>query len=64
MTIGQFYRTILATITGLGDGAFSGPPGNQVALDGVVTVTDVTTAEQAINSHPEQRRTARPPWPQ
>ncbi len=50
MTIGQFYRTILATITGLGDGAFSGPPGNQVALDGVVTVTDVTTAEQAINT--------------
>jgi hypothetical protein len=50
MTIGQFYRTILATILHLGDGAFSGPPANQVALDGVVTVTDVTTAKQAINT--------------
>jgi bacterioferritin (cytochrome b1) len=50
MTIGEFYRTILTTIDHLGDGAFSGPPGNQVALDGVVTVTDKTTAEQAINT--------------
>jgi len=50
MTIGQFYRTILHTIDHLGAGAFSGPPDNQVALDGVVTVTDVATAEQAINT--------------
>jgi bacterioferritin (cytochrome b1) len=50
MTIGQFYRTILHTVDHLGAGAFSGPPGNQVALDGVVTVTGVSTAEQAINT--------------
>jgi bacterioferritin (cytochrome b1) len=49
-TIGQFYRTILETITNLPDGAFSGSPDNQVALDGVVTVTDVTTAKLAINT--------------
>jgi bacterioferritin (cytochrome b1) len=50
MTIGQFYRTILAIIGDLGPGAFSGPPDRQVALDGVVTVTDATTAEQAIST--------------
>ena len=50
LTIGQFYRTILAIIADLGDQAFTGPPGHQVALDGVVTVADVTTATQAINT--------------
>src|SRR5512146_1643345 len=46
MTIGQFYRAIRATIDGLGDSAFTGPPGNQVTPDmvsGVVAVTNVAT---------------------
>ena len=33
VTIGQFYRAILDTITDLGDQAFSGPPGRQVTPD-------------------------------
>ena len=54
MTIGQFYRKIRAVIADdLGDSAFTGPPGNQVTPDmvsGVVAVTDVATAEQAIDT--------------
>jgi hypothetical protein len=53
MTIGQFYRTIQAAITDLGDQAFSPQPRNQVTpdmVDGVVAVTDVTTATQAIDT--------------
>jgi hypothetical protein len=53
MTIGQFYRAIRTTIADLGDSAFTGPPGNQVTKDmvsGVVAVTNVATAEQAIDT--------------
>ena len=53
MTIGQFYLKIRAIIADLGDSAFTGPPGNQVTPDtvsGVVAVTDVATAEQAIDT--------------
>lgn len=53
MTIGQFYRAIRVTIDGLGDSAFTGPPGNQVTPDmvsGVVAVTNVATAEQGIDT--------------
>jgi len=53
MTIGQFYLKIRAIIGDLGDSAFTGPPGNQVTPDtvlGVVAVTDVATAEQAIDT--------------
>jgi ferritin-like protein len=52
VTIGRFYRGIRDTIDGLGSSAFSGPPENQVTPDmvsGVVAVTDVATAEQAID---------------
>jgi len=53
MTIGQFYLKIRAVIGDLGGSAFTGPPGNQVTPDtvsGVVAVTDVATAEQAIDT--------------
>jgi hypothetical protein len=53
MTIGQFYRKIRAVIGYLHDSAFTGPPGNQVTPDtvsGVVAVTDVATATQAIDT--------------
>lgn len=53
MTIGQFYLKIRAVIGDLGDSAFTGPPGNQVTPDtvsGVVAVTDVATAKQAIDT--------------
>jgi rubrerythrin len=53
MTIGQFYRQIRAVIGDLHDSAFTGPPGNQVTPDtvsGVVAVTDVATATQAIDT--------------
>jgi hypothetical protein len=53
MTIGQFYRKIRAVIGDLHDSAFTGPPGNQVTPDtvsGVVAVTDVATATQAIDT--------------
>ena len=53
-TIGQFYRDILATIGGLGDGAFSGPPGNQVGLHGAVKVSNVVSAKQAIDTIVDQ----------
>lgn len=52
MTIGQFYRTILVAITDLGDQAFSGDQGFQVTptlVPGVVAVTDIATATQAVD---------------
>jgi Ferritin-like len=53
VTIGQFYRTIRATIVDLGDEAFSRQPRNQVTtslLKDTVVVTDVATACQAIDT--------------
>ena len=53
VTIGQFYRTIRATIVELGDEAFSRQPRNQVTtslLKDTVVVTDVATACQAIDT--------------
>jgi Ferritin-like len=53
VTIGQFYRTIRATIVELGDGAFSRQPRNQVTtslMNDIVVVTDVATACHAIDT--------------
>ncbi|NKC10734.1 MAG: hypothetical protein GKR94_00565 [Gammaproteobacteria bacterium] len=51
MTIGEFYTAISQAIGALGDGAFVAPPSNQVGPDlmgGSVVVTDVASAQQAI----------------
>jgi Ferritin-like len=53
-TIGEFYGDILNTIIGLGDGAFTGPPGNQVGLHGAVKVSNVASAKQAIDTIVDQ----------
>jgi len=53
LTIGQFYRRIVAAIEGLGDGAFATAPRNQVTsslLPDVIAVTNVTAASQAIGT--------------
>jgi rubrerythrin len=63
ITIGQFYLAISAAIGMLGDGAFVDPPRNQIGPDimtespvmqNAVVVTDVATAQQAINTIIEQ----------
>jgi hypothetical protein len=53
LTIGQFYRRIRDAVTALGDGAFTGPPRLQVTTDllpGIIAVTSVDTACQAIDT--------------
>jgi hypothetical protein len=53
VTIGQFYRTIRATIAELGDEAFSRQPRNQVTtslMKDIVVVTDVASACRAIDT--------------
>lgn len=63
ITIGQFYTAISDAIGMLGDGAFVDPPRNQIGPDimtesavmqNAVVVTDVATAQQAINTIIEQ----------
>jgi len=57
ITIGQFYTAISDAIALLGDGAFVNPPRNQVGADLMpesVVVTNVATAQQAINTIIEQ----------
>lgn len=52
-TIGQFYQAIIAALAQLPPGSFSNPPRNQVGpdlMDGAVVVTDLTTAQQALNT--------------
>ncbi|HEX6376127.1 MAG TPA: ferritin-like protein [Allosphingosinicella sp.] len=57
ITIGEFYTAISDAIAILGDGAFVGSPSNQVGPDLMwesVVVTDVATAQQAIQIIVEQ----------
>ncbi len=65
VTIGQFYKTIRATIVELGDKAFSRQPRNQVTtslMKDAVAVTDVATACRAIDTIIDQGEgTARTP---
>ena len=52
LTIGQFYQEIRSIIEDLGDNVFSRRPRNQITetqMKHAVTVTDVTTARQAID---------------
>lgn len=56
-TIGRFYGAIANAIAALGDGAFVNPARNQVGpdlMDEAVIVTNVQTAQQAINTIVEQ----------
>jgi hypothetical protein len=56
-TIGEFYEEISKAIGKLGDGAFTGPPANQVGPDLMprsVVVTDTASAQQAIKVIVEQ----------
>ncbi|MDZ4859565.1 MAG: ferritin-like protein [Candidatus Hydrogenedentes bacterium] len=57
-TIGQFYRRIRDHIKAGGSGLFIGPANRQItadaALPGMVAVTDITTALQAIDTIVEQ----------
>lgn len=57
ITIGEFYTAISDAIALLGNGVFVNPPRNQVGPDLMpesVVVTDVSTAQQAINTIIEQ----------
>jgi hypothetical protein len=56
-TIGQFYQAILAALAQLPPGSFYNPPRNQVGpdlMEGAVVVTDLATAQQALNIIIEQ----------
>lgn len=57
ITIGDFYDAIIRAIKGLGDGAFSPSPRNQVGVDlmpGAVVVCDVDTAVKALTTIVDQ----------
>jgi hypothetical protein len=57
ITIGQFYTAISDAIAALGDSVFVDPPRNQVGPDlmwGSVVVTNVATAQQAIQTIVDQ----------
>jgi hypothetical protein len=57
ITIGQFYAAISQAIGQLGDGAFAPPPRNQIGpdlMDGAIVVTDVASAQQALQIIIEQ----------
>jgi hypothetical protein len=55
VTIGQFYSGIRTAIGKLGQPIFTGDPGRQVvAINGAIKVTDVATAQQAIDIIVEQ----------
>jgi hypothetical protein len=52
-TIGQFYAAIQRQIVALGDAVFASAPRNQIGpdlMDGSVVVTDVASANQAIDT--------------
>lgn len=56
-TIGQFYQAIIAALAQLPPGSFHNPPRNQVRpdlMDGAIIVTDLATAQQALNTIIEQ----------
>src|SRR5262249_42907424 len=56
-TIGQYYAEIKKQIAALPSGSFSGPPGNQVGpdvMDGAIVVTDLDSANQAIDTIVQQ----------
>jgi len=57
ITIGEFYDAVSASIEALGEGAFLNPSPNQVGPDLMwqsVVVTDVATAQQAIQTIVDQ----------
>jgi hypothetical protein len=55
LTIGQFYRGISKAIGDLGAGIFTGDPSRQViGIQGAIKVTDVASAQQAIDIIVEQ----------
>jgi rubrerythrin len=57
ITIGQFYASIAASLTALGDGAFVGDPSRQLGADVLPeahVVTDVESAKAALETIVEQ----------